>query len=98
MNNDLLRRAGPVLERILQCKLYLARIASAFYAAEVLSVRDIAIGVGELGGVEDVEELGAEFDCVPLADLRDLLERHVPILYAGAAADGALSGTESAVG
>src|SRR5437868_14266196 len=97
MNNGLVRPGGPGSERILQCKLYLARVASALHAAEILSVRDVAVRVGELSGVEDVEELSAELDGMFLADLRDLLERHIPILHARSAADGAFRGTESTV-
>src|SRR3954468_22954723 len=85
---------GPGSERILQCKLYLARRSCALHLAEIRTVGDIAVGIQELRGVEDVEELGAELDGLALLDLCDLLDREIEVLDPRSAADGAFRGTE----
>src|SRR4051812_39564625 len=98
VNNDLVHRAKPGLERILQCKLYLARGPRAFHLSEIRAVGDIAVRIEELGGVEDVEEFGAELDGLVLFDLRDLLYGKIEVFDACAAADRPLGGSQGPKG
>src|SRR4051794_22740153 len=78
---------GPGLERILQCKLYLARRSRAFYLTKISPVGDVAIGIQELRGIEEIEELGTELNSLALLDLRDLLDGEVEVLDPCSAAD-----------
>src|SRR5262245_48371957 len=57
-------RAAPPhsLEEEFEGELRLARIARSRHAPEVLAISDVAARVKKLRVVEDVEELGAEFD------------------------------------
>src|SRR5712675_2124679 len=73
---------GPGSERILQCKLYLARRSCALHLAKIRTVGDIAVGIQELRSVEDIEELGAELDGLALLNLGDLLDREIEIFNA----------------
>src|SRR4051812_10561394 len=98
MNNDLVRRAKPGLERILQCKLYLARGPRAFHLAEIRAVGDIAVRIQELRGVEDVEEFGAKLDGLVLFDLRDLLYGKIEVFDPRSAADRSLGGSQGPKG
>ena len=61
------------LERELQCKLHIARIAGALDPAEIRSIADIAIRIQELRMIEDVEKLGPELEVLAFANRKYLL-------------------------
>ena len=65
-----------------------ARIADAFDAAKVRLAGDAAVGVNELGVVDDVEELSAELQARPLGQFRLLEHRDIEVVDARPAADG----------
>src|SRR5258708_16506003 len=57
------------LEVELQRELHQARIARPFHAAEVAAIGCVAIRLVELRMVEQIENLSAKLDSVPLADI-----------------------------
>src|SRR2546427_4869261 len=77
------------LEVELQSELHKSRITGSLHAAKVRPVRDISIGLEELGVVERIEQLSVEFEPDSFADRNLLLETKLPVIQTRAAADGA---------
>ena len=75
------------LEKELQSKLHQTRVSHLRNLSELRSVREITVGIEELGMVEDIEELGSEINVLAFVDSEGLQDREIAVADMRAATD-----------
>jgi hypothetical protein len=74
---------GLPLEEHFQGELHQARILSTFDSAKIGSICAVAVRVGKLRVIEEIEEFRAEFETSLFSQCRDFVQNEIEVVQRG---------------